>query len=362
MVNYKKSKKFIAILGEEDMGDGTSSFYIVDEEFYKKEGCVSNEEYMPEVYDAIEQLGKGCSLDAENFFTVDFVMKHGEDDLRKFLKPLNWIVVESDYLNGAKIQEFKNTNKDFMQEMKNLNSSNIVFLNELGDDYLKKILCRFNSSVESFLQNDIKKGLNWVKKNIDDGKYLVVDNNGLYYIYTYENKDAYLQAYQKAQEIKHKLIPQKKPPENAPMSVKIASELKIPYLISNSEKEIDDWEKLASRFFSDVIRGDGQIFAFKDLMDYQKFMSRMLKTKKESKSTLLKKNAKKLNIPYYTCNSREDFEKLQSKLSYLKGVTRMLQVGNTIFVFKDEKEMKKLNDFAILDESSDENDEESENN
>ncbi len=356
MDNYKNAKKFIAILGEEDMGDGTSTFYIVDEKSYIKENAVTDEDYMPEVYDAIEQLG--CSLDYENGFTVNKIMKNGEDDLRKFLKPLKWIVVESDYLNGATIQEFKSNLKDFTQEMKNLDSSNIVFIDELGDDNLKQILCSLNRSMESFTPNEIKKGLSWAKKNIDAGKYLAVVKNGLYYIYTYENKDAYLQALQRAREIKHRLIPDKKPPENAPMAVKIARELNIPYIFSNSEKELDDWEKLASQFCIDVMRGEGVMVAFNSMDDGKNFIERMLKTKKESPLARLKKSAQKLNIPYYTCTSKEDFDEIQYKWPPFRIATRVLTIGNTAFAFKDEKEIRKLKDFALLDENNDDNEEE----
>ncbi len=345
-----KAKKFIAILGEEDMGDGTSTFYIVDEDFYKKEGCVSDKDYMPEVYDAIEQLGRNCWLCAENCFSVDGVMKGGEAGLRRFLKPLNWIVVESDYLNGAKIQEFKNTNKNLVEEIKKLNSPNVIFLNNT-DGLIKNIHFKlYNNSTEVLFANEIKKGLNFINKQLDSGKFVAIAGDNPYYVYTYNNINEYSQIMQKAQEIKDYFLPAQKPPENAPASIKIASELKMPYFISNSEEEIDKWEKLANQYNLTTIRGKGLIFAYEDMEKGSEFIRRLLKTKKVNQMTLLRNSAKKLNIPYFICKNREDFENMQSKLANYKDAKVMLQIGDTMFAFKNDAEMNRLQEFALLDE------------
>ena len=356
-----KAKKFIAILGEEDLGDGTSSFYIVDEGFYKKNGYVSSDaEYMPEVYDSIEQLGRGCTLAAENFFTVEGVMRGGEDGLRKFLKPLNWIVVESDYLKGAQIQEFKNTSKHLDQEIKKLNSPNIVFINDLKDKYLENIIVKLNNKSSSICtNNDIKGCLSWLEKQLNKDKVIAIDKDDLYYCYTFDNMESYLQNVNKAKAFKKALMPNEDLPENAPNSVKIAHELKIPYLISESEQELDNWENTAKQIRMDVMRGQGIIFAFDNNWFEKEFTSRLLKLKKGDFLTYIKRNAEKLNIPYYICKSEEDIDRMKAQIMKQgEPMKKVVQIGNAFFVIKDEKELEKLRIYTILDEVEPSNEDE----
>lgn len=352
------AKKFIAIFGD-DMGDGTSSFYIVDEEYYKEEGCENDDvDYLPEVYDCIEQLGHGCSLDSENFFTVEGIKN--EAGLRKFLKPLKWIVVESDYLNGAEIQEFNDTPKNFAQEMKKLDSKNIVLTNEIGDDYLQQFFFKLTKADKWFSENEIKSGLSWAKKELAVGKFVVISPDSTNFVYTFKNKDEFLQIVKKAQEIRSKFISDKEPPENAPLSVKLAIEKKIPYLISNSKKELDDWENLATNNYLTVIRGEGLILAFPNITASREFSEKLLKIKAGNQKEIIKKNAKKLNIPFYNCKNKEDFYNIRQKF-VRNGEIRILKIYDSYFVFKNDDEMKKLSDFSLLDESNDDYENEDEN-
>ena len=96
MKKQKVQKKFIAVLVsyiEKDKDETGSRFYISDVDYYNENfGIPDNITYSDEIYSAIENLGKGCSCNYENGFDTSEKLG-GEAGLRKFLKPLPWIMV-----------------------------------------------------------------------------------------------------------------------------------------------------------------------------------------------------------------------------------------------------------------------------
>ena len=108
----KVQKKFIAVLAseiEEDDYEEGSRFYISDIDWYNKNFAIpDNVTYSNEIYSAIENLGKGCDCAYENGFDTDEKLG-GEDGLRKFLKPLPWIMVlpEEDFDKCIKVSPSK---------------------------------------------------------------------------------------------------------------------------------------------------------------------------------------------------------------------------------------------------------------